>query len=178
MGYLCVMKYTKVLVKKSRWPEWHRNNPPEKRFWDKVDKKGPDECWNWSRSVDGGGYGFFRCIQLGEQKTHRLAWILTNGKIPKGIQVCHKCDNPRCCNPKHLFLGTYYDNMRDAMAKGRQPVVKGSGHICAKLKECNIPEIRNMISYGMTQKQVGFRFGVHQSVISEIINGKAWTHVN
>lgn len=89
-----------------------------KRFWDKVDIKGPDDCWEWQRSLNNGGYG--RSHFNGKQiKAHRLSFLLTHHEIPEGMLVLHKCDNPKCVNPDHLFLGTHYDNMQDMKAKGR-----------------------------------------------------------
>jgi hypothetical protein len=91
-------------------------------FWSRVDVKSESECWPWRLRRDGNGYGLFdvgpKC-QRKTRLTHRLAYELTNGKIDLGLQVCHSCDNPTCCNPKHLFLGTNADNMRDMRLKGR-----------------------------------------------------------
>ncbi len=98
--------------------------PIEERFHPHVDKSsGPDACWPWTRSkIRDGGYG-----QIGRGGhdggivlTHRLAWEIANGPVPDGMRVLHECDNPPCCNPKHLFLGTQADNLRDMTAKGRR----------------------------------------------------------
>lgn len=83
-------------------------------FWAKVDRRGPDECWEWTTGRERYGYGH---SVLGTAS--RVAWELTNGPIPDGQRVLHSCDNPPCCNPRHLFLGTQLDNVRDMMAKGR-----------------------------------------------------------
>jgi hypothetical protein len=95
--------------------------PLEERFWEKVAKG--DGCWLWTASLGSTGYGQI-CVrdekgQYRQTKAHRVSWILTNGPIPGGLQVLHKCDNPPCVNPDHLFLGTAIDNMRDMAAKGR-----------------------------------------------------------
>lgn len=97
---------------------------PEQRFWIRVDKKGLDDCWEWTGPCKAGsvkgksfyGHLHFRGKVIG---AHRLAWILTHGPIPKGLEVCHKCDNPGCCNPNHLWLGTHLENIRDRDSKGR-----------------------------------------------------------
>ena len=87
------------------------NNTDTKRFWSKVDKKGPDECWNWIASITKSGYGkFYLNKSMG---SHRAAWILTYGDIPKDKWILHKCDNKRCCNPIHLYIGNGADNTKD-----------------------------------------------------------------
>lgn len=98
--------------------------PPEQRFWPKVDKRGPDDCWPWLASDDGHGYGAF---WDGDRvtKASRFAYALVHGPIPDGIDILHRCDNPPCCNPAHLFAGTAKDNIQDMLSKGRYSKVKG-----------------------------------------------------
>lgn len=92
-----------------------RTNTAES-FWARVDKSA--ECWEWTGARYSQGYGAF--CYLGRQwHTNRLAWLFTNGPIPDGLQVCHTCDNPSCCRPDHLFLGTQTENLQDASSKGR-----------------------------------------------------------
>ncbi len=87
-----------------------------KRFWNNVDQAG--DCWKWKACKDPNGYG--QMSMLGKNiRSHRLSWIIHYGPIPKGLFVCHRCDNPECTNPKHLFLGNNLDNMKDAYKKGR-----------------------------------------------------------
>lgn len=99
------------------------HRPIEIRFWEKVDRRSPDECWWWTGSVGSHGYG--QLADLGTVRTtHRLSWELHNGPIPKGegahgICVCHTCDVRTCVNPGHLFLGTQRDNLKDMRDKGR-----------------------------------------------------------
>src|ERR1700733_6940291 len=91
----------------------------EKRFWKKVNKT--KTCWLWTASTLGHGYGQISCNSSGNMiKAHRASYILAYGDIALGKSVLHKCDNPRCVNPKHLFLGTVQDNMKDRNNKNRQ----------------------------------------------------------
>lgn len=98
------------------------------RFWSKVDKSGgADACWLWTASRVTSGYGCFG-IKRRLHGAHRIAWVLANVAIPGALHVCHRCDNPACCNPAHLFLGTREDNMRDKVAKGRCNLPRGDDH--------------------------------------------------
>lgn len=101
--------------------------PIQERLWAKTALGAPDDCWNWLGGNDG-RYGeiYWNGRRI---KTHRASWIIANGPIPEGVEVCHSCDNPACINPKHLFLGTHSQNMKDARAKGRQPIPHELGHL-------------------------------------------------
>jgi hypothetical protein len=123
-------------------------NTIEKRFWSKVDKRGPDECWNWT-STERGGYGRLWSVDR-HVSAHRYSWELVNGPIPKvdshhGMCVCHHCDNPGCVNPAHLFLSDMAGNCADRDAKGRANQPKGSDVTTSKLHENDIPRIKDML---------------------------------
>lgn len=100
-------------------PRPERRRPLEARFWEKVDKSGGnDACWAWAGRLDYYGYGQLD-IDGKQERAHRLSWKLLVGDIPEDLWVLHKCDNPRCVNPSHLFLGDQKANVADMMAKGR-----------------------------------------------------------
>jgi hypothetical protein len=88
--------------------------PLIERFWSKVDKT--ENCWEWTGALTPNGYG-----RLAHEGAHRVAYRLTYGDFDQGLFVCHRCDNPKCVRPDHLFLGTQFDNMRDCSTKGRRP---------------------------------------------------------
>jgi Autographiviridae endonuclease len=137
-------------------------------------------CKIWTKAVDGNGYG--KIHRQGKfWKAHRYAWTLKFGKIPEGMLVLHKCDNPRCYNIAHLFLGTQSDNLKDAVAKGRwvrpSPQQRGELHSQARLTEKNVLEIRQRLTSGETHQSIADDFGVCREMVTRIHNRKAWTHI-
>lgn len=153
-----------------------RITPPEIRFWKFVQKT--ESCWLWTGNKSNWNYGLFKA---GEKDTysHRFSWILHHGPIPEGMCVLHRCDNPPCINPDHLFLGTFADNTHDMHKKGRANTSKGSQHCHAKLTESQVAEIRRRYALGnITQSELGAEFGVHRVSIRRIIKRKVWVHVS
>lgn len=146
----------------------------EERFWDKVKKT--DGCWLWLASTAGKGYGQFPIP--GEQRcvyAHRLSYWLHKGPIPKGKQVCHTCDNPRCVNPEHLWVGSCAENLQDMKDKDRH--LCGSKNSRAKLTEDQVRQIRVCLSSGMTQVRIALAFGISQIEVSRIHRKLRWAHV-
>jgi hypothetical protein len=149
----------------------------EQRFWEKVDKRVPDECWLWKGACNPNKYGHLR-VGKKEITASRIAWILTNGPIPEGLCVLHSCDNPPCCNPLHLFLGTNLDNVRDKEKKGRGIYVNGERCGMSKLTTEKIIEIRKMHKGGLSGIKLAAIFGIGKSEIYNIINHNNWKHIS
>lgn len=123
------------------------------------------------------GHGQIGRGRRGEGNTyaHIVAWEIVNGPVPEGMYVCHACDNPPCVNPRHLFLGTPADNMRDKVQKGRN--LMGENAPWAKLTEGDVKLIRHLAKEGTPQREIGLRFGVSRSLVGMIVQGKRWPHV-
>jgi len=148
---------------------------PIKRFWSKVDKRGDDECWNWLGYKDKDGYGTFNPTSKKLIKAHRFAYTLTYGEIKSGQCICHKCDNPPCCNPEHLFIGTFTDNDADRDKKGRQAYGERSGR--TNFTTNDIIHIRKLRNNGMSEADIAQLFGASQTGISSIVLRRTWKHI-
>jgi hypothetical protein len=152
----------------------------EERFWSRVDRTDEHGCWEWQAGKFSTGYGCFR-INDGAYYATRVAYFLTNKQQPGQLNVCHNCDNPACCNPSHLFLGTHRDNVADRDQKGRQRTLAGEQHWNVKLTEHNVRVIRRLAidrhRYGV-QAELARIFGVSREAIRDILSGKKWRHVN
>ncbi len=170
------------------------------RFWSKVNKDGPmpdpikypelkTRCWVWTSAhqirngVESYGHQAINRKNIG---SHRVSWLVNRGDIPGKLLVCHKCDNPICVNPDHLFLGTSIQNGADMVAKKRAPsgylppekIMKGSNHPCAILNETQVLEIRKLCASGEMKKvEIAKQFGVTQMAISRIHFRRNWKHI-
>lgn len=158
----------------------HEAAPIAARFWSKVDRRGPSECWEWQAARHPFGYGRFG---IGREPgyrgqrvalAHRMAWQLTHGAIGSDTVVCHHCDNPPCCNPAHLFIGTHADNHMDAVKKGRHSHGEIAGG--ARLTAEAVRSIRARYS-GAARQSLAAEYGVHPVHISNIVARKRWAHV-
>lgn len=151
--------------------------PVSVRFWEKVDQSGgPAACWTWKARTNRGGYGYFR-VGSKALTAHRVSYEMAYGLIPQGMLVCHRCDNPPCVNPAHLWLGTEQDNTQDSVQKGRRARQYGAANGFSRFSEADISEIRRAAASGALQKDIAHRFGVDRSTISYILTGKTWRHV-
>lgn len=156
-----------------------RHAPANVAFWSYVQKS--DGCWLWVHSKTKAGYGKF--IRANEHiYAHRLSWEIHYGPVPDGLFVCHRCDNPSCVRPDHLFVGTHQDNVDDCVAKGRhlafRPRVHGSRAGSAKLTEAQVVTIRQSYgTNGLTRRQLGQRYGVDKTTIDRILAKKIWRYV-
>lgn len=156
--------------------------PIEQRLWSRVDIKGPTDCWIWLGSPRK-GYGHIKKQgQRVSSATHRVAWELTYGVIPDGLFVCHKCDNKRCCNPNHLFIGTPQENTLDMYNKKKdptsngtryQPNVSGEKNGRAKLTLKDVDLIRSNKG-SISSKDLASQFSVSVSTICRVISGSQW----
>lgn len=138
---------------------------------------GSNGCWEWQGYCDPDGYGRFSRGKYW-MSAHRLMWELINGPIPDGLLVCHTCDNRRCVNPSHLWIGTPADNMRDMAAKGRSSSRPGEQQWKATLSDADVIEIRHLYAtQDITQRALAKLYGVHFGTISGVLNGKTWAHI-
>jgi HNH endonuclease len=150
-----------------------RDNTSPELFWPQVNSCGSDACWEWTGYCDRKGYG--KTFWGGrKQRAHRVAYELTYGPIPEGLNILHKCDNPPCCNPTHLIVGTQHENNTDKKTKGRQFHPLGERNPKVKLSWEKVREIRKMYSEGVPQYLLAEQFSVTRASIYDIVNHKHW----
>jgi HNH endonuclease len=131
-------------------------------------------CWIWKGSKTSEGYGRIKICQK-ELVAHRVSYAIYKGKIPKGLVIRHKCDNPNCVNPEHLLTGTHGDNMQDKVERNRQ--ARGAANGKSKLNETQVREIRTLRDLGWTLQKIGDTYGVTKQSVRDIIIGKHWSHL-
>lgn len=160
---------------------------PIARFWDRVGKT--DGCWTWSGQIDPDGYGVLP-VRTRPVRAHRFSWTLHYGPIPPGMAVLHRCDNPPCVRPDHLWLGTLGDNNRDRSRKGRSATglqagphlhpetrPRGERVYGAELTESAVREIRERFRAGETCAAMAAAYGVSPSTLENIVRRRTWRHV-
>lgn len=148
---------------------------PEDRFWEKVDKHCQSGCWEWRGSILAkSGYGQFRGGGKGSKmwKAHRYSWFLHHGAAPDDLMVCHHCDNRKCVNPVHLFLGTQMENIADAIRKGRN--ARGETIGTSVLGREDVLIIRALCGVGASRADVARMIGVGWTTVEHITSGATW----
>lgn len=157
----------------------HRGNgvqfrgKPIYQLYSRISKNSVTGCWNWEGAMLGStGYGEFTNKALPQKTTtaHRASWILHKGPVPDGLMVCHTCDNRRCVNPEHLYVGTGVDNMRDRSIRGRVT------H--AKLDEAKVREMRQLRQQGWSWRRLSQRYGLATFAIVQATTGATWKHID
>ena len=153
----------------------------EDRFWAKVERRSDDECWEWQASLDSRGYGNFgvpRNDGTGRyimQRAHRVAWELTNGPLQGSVQhLCHTCDNRKCVNPRHLFVGNPKTNMADCVAKGRLNDRRGENNPRSVVTAETVLAIR---AEQLPLSKLMVKYGLPQTTVSDIRRRKTWAHL-
>lgn len=144
-----------------------------RRFWSKVNRT--SGCWEWNAARNHAGYGQFRLAMLGTkaqmQQAHRVSWVMNFSDIPKGLHVCHHCDNPACVRPDHLFLGTDADNAADCARKGRRTRTFGR----QRLTHEQVDQIFSLRAEGLTQTAIALRVGCSNQLVSRYLRGEIFS---
>lgn len=148
-------------------------NKDKERFFSKIRKGAEDECWPWIAGKTGPGYGEFK-LKGKVYSSSRITYFLEFGEISEDLDCLHSCDNPPCCNPFHLFLGSHKDNMDDKYSKGRGGHLIGEMHPNSKLIESQVLEIRKS---SLPRKDLAEKFNVSIWAVGDIVTGRRWTHV-
>lgn len=137
--------------------------------------RSPGGCWPWLGRRYGDGYGEFRLSSGHRIAAHRFAWEIANGRpVPPGLYVCHRCDNPPCVNPDHLFAGTPAENEADKIAKGRKERNAGEQNGNVRLTAADVLELRAAVAEGASYTRVSKRFGIHRKTAARICAGDLW----
>lgn len=143
----------------------------QERFWSCVDRS--DGCWTWTGAKSKGGYGRFKADGR-QHAAHRVSYALANTPLPRNVFVCHRCDNPACVRPDHLFAGDHLANMQDMVSKGRS--TKGRIPPSARLTERDVEVIRRLSALGVGQREIGLAFDVATSTIAHVVTGRTWAN--
>lgn len=163
------------------WSKIRRSWTNKERFERYFRKGKATECWNWqAHCFSDSGYGCFGWRDKRNEPitrsigAHVAAYLLYKGKIPKGKQVQHTCDNRPCVNPNHLKLGTQKDNMRDCIERRR--IARGKRQGLSVMTDAKVKELRSWYAAGESQVSLAARFGISQPTVSQITRGITWTH--
>lgn len=154
---------------------------PDVQFWSMVDIRADNDCWEWCGTRSSLGYGHLT-RKKGTRKAHRIAYEIAVGPIPVGMVICHRCDNPACCNPSHLWAGSQSENMKDCWIKGRmaapvatsETALRGSRCVHAKLSD---EDVRKIYASTENEKVIAKKFGVSKTTVHNIKVGRTWSHL-
>lgn len=153
-----------------------RRRPLRERFEAALEKT-PGGCWEWKKYRNERGYGVMG-VGGTTRLAHRVMWELTHGPIPEGMLVCHSCDNPACCNPEHLWLGSNSQNVADMRAKGRARALKGTKNANAKLTADEVRAIRQRYAAGgISQQALADEYGLSQPAVGRVVRGVGYQDV-
>lgn len=148
-------------------------------FWLKRCKKKPSECWEWPSLINDHGYGIL-FFHYRRYRAHRISWRIAKGSIPVGKFVLHRCDNRRCINPRHLWLGNHQDNMDDMRTKGRSNRIPHANPVRGEAvgsAVLNREQVMAIYQDPRGQKTIGREYGVNRISVRNIKRGKTWSHV-
>lgn len=148
------------------------------RFEMKFERGNDDECWLWLGKKNYKGYGYFCMGTSKSVASHRVAYELYVGKIPKGLLVCHSCDNRECINPRHLWIGTAKENNKDRDKKGRFVALKGEKNGMTKITEKTAREIKMRIMTGEPMSKISRELNITYSIVNNIKAGLTWKYIN
>lgn len=153
-------------------PRGRPKRPLAARFSEQHEVRGADECWPWTGYRTRAGYGVIANEKRYPTMATHVALALVGRVVPKGMQACHRCDNPACVNPAHLFIGTAKDNHADREAKGRGRRLFGLDHPNGKLSDAQVCEIRRRWSAGERQSELALEYGVSRQHMNDIVHGR------
>ncbi len=151
---------------------------PRDQLYRRIDVNAVTHCWNWTGSLTVKGYGQFKNKKFGPNlmAASRASWLIHNGPISKGLFVCHKCDNRKCVNPDHLFLGTQKQNMEDCVAKVR--INRGERRPQSKLTELDVREMRGLRRLGWSWEKLMVKYDVSKNCVRSATIGQTWAHID
>lgn len=148
------------------------------RILDNIEIDNDTGCWNWQGGKNQRGYGLIQSKDddgiWKSRAVHRVSYELYNGSIPVGLLACHHCDNPSCCNPQHIYIGTQKMNMADMISKGRKNPSRGANHWKAKVSDDEIASIRDNPD---TYSSIGLQYGISASQVHRIKSRQSWKHI-
>lgn len=152
--------------------------PVAERFWKYIIKgENDNDCWKWTAGKKKAGYGTLRDDDGASTGAHRISYKIHFGDIPSGFHVCHRCDNPECCNPVHLWVGTPQQNIDDKINKNRQNSNAGTCNPRAKLTELDVINIRKKLKSGYKATELLHEYPVSLGVIGNIKHRRLWKHL-